>query len=73
VGIRIFVGLEGNIKADGTFLFTDDRVEVLIAAIHTALNQEKEKILDRYEKPLRKLNRTLWRIPQAEYLADVVV
>ncbi len=50
VGIRIFVGLEGNIKADGTFLFTDDRVEVLIAAIHTALNQEKEKILDRYEK-----------------------
>ena len=54
VGIRIFVGLEGNIKADGTFLFTDDRVEVLIAAIHTALNQEKEKILDRYEKTFKE-------------------
>jgi len=54
VGIRIFVGLEGNIKADGTFLFTDDRVEVFIAAIHTALNQEKEKILDRYEKTFKE-------------------
>jgi len=54
VGIRIFVGLEGNIKADGTFLFTDDRVEVLIAAIHTALNQEKVKILDRYEKTFKE-------------------
>jgi len=54
LGIRIFVGLEGNIKADGTFLFTDDRVEVLIAAIHTALNQEKEKILDRYEKTFKE-------------------
>lgn len=50
VGIKIFVGMEGNIKADGTFLFTDERLDVLIAAIHTALNQEKDKILERYEK-----------------------
>ncbi|WP_018962782.1 DNA polymerase/3'-5' exonuclease PolX [Coprothermobacter platensis] len=50
VGIKIFVGMEGNIKADGTFLFTDERLDVLIAAIHSALNQEKEKILGRYEK-----------------------
>jgi len=66
------VGLEGNIKADGTFLFTDDRVEVLIAAIHTALNQEKEKILDRYEKTFKEAKPHIVAHPQAEYLADVV-
>jgi len=50
MGIKLFVGLEGNIMADGTYLFDDPRIEVPIASIHTALGQEKEKILDRYRK-----------------------
>jgi len=62
LGVYIFTGIEVDIRADGSLDLPDDvlsEVEVVIAAVHSALNQDEAKMTRRV---LRALEHPLVRV-----------
>jgi DNA polymerase (family 10) len=54
-GIRILKGIEAEIMADGSLDLPDDvlsELDVVVAAVHSSLRQDREKITRRYKKAL---------------------
>lgn len=55
-GIRLLHGIEVDIRADGSLDFPDEilsRLEVVVAAVHSAMGQEKGKMTRRVVKAMR--------------------
>lgn len=52
VGIRIFVGIEANIMADGEVMISSPDMDFVIGSIHSGLDGSREKIMARYEKAI---------------------
>lgn len=52
VGIRIFVGIEANIMANGEVMVSSPDMDFVIGSIHSGLDSPKEKIMERYKKAI---------------------
>ncbi|MGC9372989.1 MAG: DNA polymerase/3'-5' exonuclease PolX [Thermovirgaceae bacterium] len=54
-GIRVLRGIEAEIMADGSLDLTEEvlsELDVVVAAVHSSLRQDREKITGRYKKAL---------------------
>ncbi len=52
IGIRIFVGIEANIMADGSVMISHPDMDFVIGSIHSGLDGSKDKIMERYQKAI---------------------
>jgi len=56
VGIRVLVGSEVDIRADGSLDYPDDvlaELDVVVAAVHSAMGQDQERMTQRIIKAMR--------------------
>ena len=61
-GIRIFAGIEVDILADGDLDLSDDvlaQMDIVIASVHSAMNQESAKMTDRLLRAIHNPNTSI--------------
>jgi DNA polymerase (family 10) len=61
-GIRIFAGIEVDILADGDLDLSDDvlaQMDIVIASVHSAMNQESTKMTDRLLRAIHNPNTSI--------------
>ncbi|MDD4895540.1 MAG: DNA polymerase/3'-5' exonuclease PolX [Atribacterota bacterium] len=55
-GLKVLKGIEVDIKSDGTLDISDNilqKLDIVIAAIHSGLKQERKKLMDRLSKAMK--------------------
>ncbi|MDO8490572.1 MAG: DNA polymerase/3'-5' exonuclease PolX, partial [Dehalococcoidia bacterium] len=72
-GFRIFTGVELDIRADGSLDLPDEilsRLDVVVASIHSAMGQEKPKLMDRLRRALSNPNVDVLAHPTCRLLRE---
>jgi len=70
---RIFSGTEVNIRADGTIDFSDEvleKLDIVIAAVHTGFKQDKHKMTSRVVKALQNPYVKIFAHPTGRLLGE---
>ncbi|MGZ4833798.1 MAG: PHP domain-containing protein, partial [Terriglobales bacterium] len=70
-GIRIFAGVEVDILTDGTLDLSDsvlEQMDIVIASVHSAFNQEPQQMTDRLLKTIENKNVSLIGHPTGRIL-----
>jgi DNA polymerase (family 10) len=72
-GIHIFSGVEVDIRADGSLDIPDEllaELDIVIAAVHSGLNQPREKMTERIIKAIENPNVDILAHPSCRLLPD---
>ncbi|TLN02099.1 DNA polymerase/3'-5' exonuclease PolX, partial [bacterium] len=72
-GIRIFTGIEVDIRADGALDYPDEllsEIEVVVAAVHSAMGQDKDKMTKRIIQALENPHTDILAHPTCRLLGE---